>query len=227
MDWLDNVPLAVGARSSALSRAQVEEVLLSLRLHYSEISFDPIWISTYGDADLLQSLKGMDKTDFFTREIDQMLLHEQIRIAIHSAKDLPSPLPAGIVCVALTKGVDPSDSLVLRDADSLEALPEGAKIATSSIRREAMIRKIRSDLTCVEVRGPVDQRLQALYEGYIDGLVVAEAALIRLNKTDCNRIRLAGPVAEFQGQLAVLARLGDSQMEALFACLDVDRYSVV
>lgn len=227
MDWLDKGPLIVGARSSALSRAQVEEVLIALRIHYSEISFDPIWISTYGDADLLQSLKGMDKTDFFTREIDQMLLHEQIRIAIHSAKDLPSPLPAGIVCVALTKGVDPSDSLVLRDADSLEALPEGAKIATSSMRREAMIRKIRSDLTCVEVRGPVDQRLQALYEGHIDGLVVAEAALIRLNKKGCNRIRLPGPVAEFQGQLAVLARLGDSQMEALFACLDVGRHSVV
>ncbi len=226
MDLFGELHLTVGARSSALSRAQVQEVLLLLRIHHPAVVFIPAWVATVGDLDLLQSLKEMDKTDFFTREIDQMLLQGHIRIAIHSAKDLPAPLPEGLCCVALTRGVDSADVLVLREGDALMALPTQAKIATSSIRRELMIKQIRPDIQCIEVRGPIDRRLEFLDQGDIDGLVMAEAALIRLHKMQRNRIRLPGLAAPFQGQLAVLARVGDQEISNRFQCIDVGSHFI-
>jgi hydroxymethylbilane synthase len=215
--------ITVGARSSLLSRAQVDEVLLELRKYYPSLSLSPIWVKTTGDKDLLTSLKLMDKTDFFTKEIDQMLLKGECRIAVHSAKDLPDPLTSGLCCVALTVGVDSSDVLVLRDRENLSSLPANAKIATSSLRREEMIKELREDFICVDIRGTIEERLKKLDSREVDALVMAEAALIRLKLTSRNRIRLPGPTAKYQGQLAILAREDDTEMQELFACIDSRR----
>lgn len=219
----DNMAITVGARSSLLSRAQVEEVLGELHKFREDVSFSPIWVKTTGDRDLLTSLKLMDKTNFFTKEIDQMLLNGECRIAVHSAKDLPDPFPQGLVCVALTEGVDSSDVLVLRDHENVDSLKINAKIATSSLRREEMIKDLRSDLVCVDIRGTIEERLKKLDSGEVDALVMAEAALIRLKLTARNRIRLPGPTAKYQGQLAILAREEDIDMQELFAPLDSRR----
>jgi hydroxymethylbilane synthase len=186
--------------------------LKELKVFHPHIRFDPIWIKTTGDHDLKTSLRTLDKTDFFTKELDDKLLNGEIEIAIHSAKDLPDPLPQGLKIVALTQGVDPSDALVF----NADELPFGALIGTSSHRREEALLKWRSDLKCVDVRGPVDVRLTLLDSGQIDGLVVAEAALIRLNLTHRKRMLLEGATAPLQGRLAVVARVGDSQMENFF-----------
>lgn len=186
------------------------------------VQFAPIWVETIGDRDLATSLRSMDKSDFFTREIDALQLEGGCRIAVHSAKDLPEPLDERLAIVALTRGVDPSDVLVLREGERLEALRAGARIGCSSSRREETILTLRSDLTCVDIRGPIHRRLALLQEGQVDGVVMANAALIRL-RIHANAHRLPGHTAPLQGQLAVVARASDQSMRELFACIDVRR----
>ena len=210
--------IKVGARGSKLSRRQVEEVMEELGEDY-----EGEFIETVGDRDLVSPLGPMDKTDFFTREIDAMVLQGECDVGIHSAKDLPEPLPKGLKVVALTRGVDSRDSLVLPEGMRLETMKRGAVIGSSSPRRNKVVKGLRPDFLCVEVRGPVDKRLEMLDRGEIDGLVVAEAALIRLGLTDRNREFLPGQVAPFQGQLAVVARTGDEAMEKLFKRIDSRR----
>ena len=122
-------------------------------------------METTGDKDQKTSLRTLEKTDFFTKEIDELQLAGGCRISIHSAKDLPDPLPKGLTMVALTQGVDPSDSLVLRENETIESLPHGAKMGTSSARREKNIRDLRSDFICVDVRGNIQARLALLDQG--------------------------------------------------------------
>lgn len=212
--------IIVGARASLLSQAQVQEVFAALSLFHLHVRFNPIWIQTTGDKDQATSLKTLEKTDFFTKEIDQLLKEGKCRIAIHSAKDLPEPLDPELAIVALTQGVDPSDSLVLRQGEKLFS---GAKVGTSSKRREEELAKTRQDLQFVDVRGTIEKRLQLLEAREIDALVVAEAALIRLKLTHLNRIRLNIPTAPLQGKLAVLSRKDDQEMRALFSTIHFGR----
>lgn len=199
----------IGARDSPLSRKQVEEV----QKEYLHLLFDPIYVKTIGDIDRTTSLRTLVKTDFFTREVDEMVLRGECRLGIHSAKDLPEPLPNGLKLVALTKGVDPSDSLVFRDGESLGA---GKVVATSSVRREEMVRLLFPDVDFVDIRGTIGERLAKLEKGEVDGVVIAEAALIRLELTYLNRIRLPGDTAPLQGRLAIIAREEDSEAYSLF-----------
>lgn len=211
--------ILVGARASPLSQVQVKEVENEIQ-KYSKVTFETILVASQGDKDQKISLRTLNKTDFFTKEIDEMLIQGYCRLGIHSAKDLPEPLPKGLCIVALTKGLDPSDSLVMRAGNTLENLPKGALIATSSIRREEVLRKLRPDFTFSDLRGTIGHRLSKLELGEADGVVVAEAALIRLGLTRLNRIRLPGETVPLQGQLAVLAREKDREMKVLFESID-------
>jgi hydroxymethylbilane synthase len=211
--------IVVGARKSKLSLAQVKEVECEIQKFHPEISFEVISVHTTGDLDLTTSLRDLDKTDFFTREIDQLLLQGKCRIAVHSAKDLPEPICPGLKVVAITQGVDSGDSLVLREGETLQGLPLETKIGTSSRRREQNILALRPDLTCVDIRGTIERRLEILQEGKVDGVIVAEAALIRLGLTRLNRIKLTGETAPLQGKLAVVSRDDDHEMEGLFCSL--------
>lgn len=216
-----NLLITVGARTSPLSRAQIEEIRKEIQQFHPHVEFEVRHVTTIGDRDQKTSLRTLDKTDFFTREIDEMLLKGECRIGIHSAKDLPAPLSNGLALICLTKGVDSSDSLVLRQGETLKTLRSGAVIATSSERREECVRQLRRDLSFADLRGTIEKRLSKLETGEADGVVVAEAALIRLGLTHLNRITLPGTTAEGQGQLAVVARLEDQEMKSLFSCLDV------
>lgn len=209
----------VGARASSLSRAQVAEVLSEIQYFHPEIIFEMVWVETAGDLDMNTSLRHLGKTNFFTRELDQMLLAGEIQIAIHSAKDLPEPIPEALSVAALTKGLDSRDSLVLRDGMTLKALPSGARIATSSIRREENVKNLRSDLTFIDVRGTIEKRLEMLEKNEADGVVVAEAALMRLNLTHLNRIFLAGDTVPLQGRLAIVTRSANAEMISLFSVI--------
>lgn len=213
--------ITCGARSSPLSRAQVTEIQRELLQHHPEVILEGVYVETTGDIDLNTSLRTLGHTDFFTKEVDTLLLQGTCRIAVHSAKDLPKPLTHGIEVICITKGVDPSDSLVLRNGITWRSLKKGAVIATSSERREQVVKTMRSDLTFRDVRGPIGMRLALLETGEADGVVIAEAALIRLGLTHLNRIRLPGATTPLQGQLAVTARNGDDEMRSLFACLSV------
>lgn len=190
--WANMMPimLKVGARSSPLSRAQVEEVRGELGL-----DFEVTWVETTGDLDRSSSLRKMEKSDFFTRELDLMLLNEEIDAAIHSAKDLPEPLPKGLKIAWISQGLDPRDSLVIKK--------EPVQIvATSSERREEAVRQLFPDCRFVDLRGTIQERLKK----EVDGVVVAEAALIRLGLTHLPRVFLPGPTAPLQGKIAIVCR---------------------
>jgi len=214
------INITVGSRNSPLAQAQVNEVLEEIRQHHPQLTFTPLFVETVGDKDQKTSLRALGKTDFFTKEVDDLLLNGSCRIAIHSAKDLPEPMPHGLSLIALTKGLDPADSIVIRSGVTLSTLASGAKIATSSIRREESVRKLRADFSFCDIRGTISQRLEKLNSGDVDGVVIAEAALIRLRLTHLNRIKLPGDTVPFQGQLAIVARSDDNEMEELFYCID-------
>lgn len=190
----------------------------ALRRYHPEISFACEWFTTIGDRDRTTSLRNLGKTNFFTKELDEALLDGRIRIAIHSAKDLPNPLPEGLCVAALTRGVDSRDVLVLRGE-----LFDGMRIATSSERREAAVRALGVEPHFMDVRGTIAERLALLERGDVDGVVIAEAALIRLKLTSLHRLFLPGPTVEGQGQLAIVCRQEDCSLRDLFACLDARR----
>lgn len=220
--YLNEKMIEVGARDSSLSRIQVKEVQKALLVYHPQILFIPQFFQTVGDLDQKTSLRHLDRTDFFTREIDQWVLAQPGRVGIHSAKDLPYPLSTGLSIFCLTEGLDPADVVVLREGETWEQLPVGACIATSSERREQMVRILRSTVTFCDIRGTIEQRLAQLDACQVDGVVVAEAALIRLGLTHRSRIRLPGLTAEGQGQLAVVGQTTDEELKQLFACLDVN-----
>lgn len=214
------MPLSASGRSSPLSRKQVIEVEKELQQYHPAIYFETTFLTTVGDRDQKTSLRTLDKTDFFTKDIDERVQKGLSRIGIHSAKDLPDPIPAGLSIVAVTKGVDSSDSLVLPQGMTIDTLKKGAIIATSSERREENVRQLRSDLQFVDIRGTINQRLEKMEKGEVDGVVIAEAALIRLELTHLNRVTLPGETTAGQGQLAIVAREDDVEIQELFSCID-------
>ncbi|HRD55549.1 MAG TPA: hydroxymethylbilane synthase [Parachlamydiaceae bacterium] len=212
--------ITVSARKSPLSKAQVEETLLEIRKYHPDIYFESIFIDTTGDLDLQTSLRNLDKTNFFTKELDELLLEGKCQIAVHSAKDLPDPLLKGLKIAAITKGLDSRDVLVLRKGETLRSLKKGAIIALSSKKRKEAIRALREDLSFQDIRGPIHTRLKVLDSKKADGVVIAEAALIRLKLTHLNRIYLTGETTPLQGQLAILTQDANMEMLKLFSCLD-------
>lgn len=193
--------MKVAARNSPLSRAQVIEIEQELG-----VALDPIFVETHGDKDLVQSLRGLDKTDFFTREVDALVLDGTARIAIHAAKDLPDPLPDGLKCIYISKGVDHRDVLVLGDGKTLDQVKV---VGSSSDRRDAMVKALKSDVVFKDIRGTIERRLKQLDDGDFDAVVMAEAALIRLKLTHRKRLFLQGETAYLQGKLAILSRSND------------------
>ncbi len=201
----------VGARSSPLSRAQVKEVYELMGQQ-----FETRFFHSRGDLDRTTSLRDLDKTDFFTREIDRALLDGEIDAAIHSAKDLPEPLPEGLMIAALTEGQDSRDALVLH-----KSLEEIQLVGTSSKRREEQVSQLKEGLTFIDLRGTIEERLARL-ESDLDAVVIAEAALVRLGLTKLNRLYLPGETTPLQGQLAIVIREGDQEMLELFSQIDAE-----
>ncbi len=208
--------IRLAGRESKLSRAQILEVMQQL----PTIEYTVEWMKTHGDKDKRTSLRSLDRSsDFFTKELDEYLLEGKCDAVVHSAKDLPHPLRKGIALIALTKGLDSSDSLVFREGENLETLPIGALIATSSARREIAVKELRDDFRFTDIRGTIVERLEQLYEGKVDGVVIAEAALIRLGLNPA-RVLVPGETAALQGQLAVTAREHDNEVAKIFESID-------
>jgi hydroxymethylbilane synthase len=219
MRCFDDLQITLGARDSSLSKAQVKELTALLLEHHPHVHFSFFYIKTMGDLDQTTPLSSLDKTDFFTKEVDEQVLKGTCRIAVHSAKDLPEKMPEGLEVICYTKSIDVADVLVLREGESLETLPAFAKIGTSSARRVQNLLALREDLVPKEIRGTIEKRLQLLDEGLFDGVIMAKAALLRL-KLCRNEMALPGASAPRQGSLAVVAKKEDVLMKELFQCLD-------
>ena len=214
--------LRIISRQSPLALLLVDEVLRTLP---PDIEHEVIKVTSYGARHKNVSLMSDSiSPDFFTRELDRALLDGDADIAIHSAKDLPYPLPIGIKVVALTKGGDKSDSLVSKGNVKLADLPSGSRIGTSSAVRKAELLALRSDIEVVPIRGTIEERIAQVDDGYVDALIVATCALDRLGLSHRAAEKLPFKTHPLQGNLAIT--VGDKAPDwiiDLFAPFDIRR----
>lgn len=214
--------IVIGTRASKLALWQshhIRDRLLGLDPSL-DISLERI--STRGDEVQDRPLAAIGRNSLFVAEIEDALRSGRIRIAVHSAKDLPSTLPAEFAIVAFTTRADPRDVLVSKHG-TLMQLPQGARVGTSSPRRACQLKAIRPDIVCLDIRGNVDTRLAKLERGDYDAIVLAAAGLDRLGWSHVATERLDPDVmlpAVAQGILAVEARADDAAMATLCAALE-------
>ena len=168
----------LGTRGSKLALTQAEHCADKLRA--TGIDVDVRIVKTTSEHRPETPLSVIDQRDVFTRQLDEALLSGEIDLAVHSLKDVPTEVPRGIVLAAITERHDPSDALVSEKRWSVEELPQGALVATSSLRRRAQLLHHRPDLRVVEIRGNVDTRIRKVREGEADALVLARAGIERL-----------------------------------------------
>ena len=211
--------IGVVSRQSPLALLQVQEVF-SL---FPEIRYKLIKLDSWGDKNKQISLLDNPPADIFTRELDEAILNGTADIAIHSAKDLPYPLPAGVELIALFDAFDQSDSLVSRKNLTLCNLPTGARIGTSSPTRKKELLALRPDVEVVSIRGTIEERIAQVDSGYIDALIVATCALKRLGLEQRIAEALPFETHPLQGNLAITAKVGRDDLKALFAEKDIRR----
>ena len=209
-----NKKIRVIARGSRLSRLQVEEVFKN----FPELAYEIKYLESYGDKNQqISLLNGEAPADIFTRELDDAIRQGDADIAIHSAKDLPYPLPEDIEVIALFPAFDTTDSLVSRDHKKLAELPAGSIIGTSSPLRKKGLNELRPDLTIKGIRGCIEERVQQVKDGKYDAAIVATCALKRLGMEDEIAEVLPFPTHPLQGFLAVTAKKGSQDLKQAFA----------
>lgn len=212
-----NKKIRVIARGSRLSRLQVEEVFKN----FPELAYEIKYLESYGDKNQqISLLNGEAPADIFTRELDDAIRQGDADIAIHSAKDLPYPLPEDIEVIALFPAFDTTDSLVSRDHKKLAELPAGSIIGTSSSLRKKGLNELRPDLTIKGIRGCIEERVQQVKDGKYDAAIVATCALKRLGMEDEIAEVLPFPTHPLQGFLAITAKKG-SDLKQAFASMSI------
>ncbi len=218
-DDSQNIQLKVIARSSRLSLIQVEEVFSQ----FPGVDYVLQAVESFGDKNKQISLLGNISSDFFTRELDEALLNGKSDIAVHSAKDLPYPLPAGLEVISLFAAFDQTDSLVSRNHIKLADLPAGSRIGTSSKVRKEELLKLRPDLEVGSIRGTIEERNAQVDNGSFDAVIVATCALKRLNLADRITEILPFKTHPLQGNLAIVGKRGSSELKNLFKEKDIRR----
>ena len=219
-----NKKIKVIARGSRLSRLQVEEVFKN----FPELAYEIKYLESYGDKNQqISLLNGEAPADIFTRELDDAIRQRDADIAIHSAKDLPYPLPEDIEVIALFPAFDTTDSLVSRDHKKLAELPAGSIIGTSSPLRKKGLNELRPDLTIKGIRGCIEERVQQVKDGKYDAAIVATCALKRLGMEDDIAEVLPFPTHPLQGFLAITAKKGSDLKQAFASKSILDKQGSV
>lgn len=210
--------IRIGTRPSALAYKQIEEIKALL----PHVHFRTVTIETTGDRDKYTPLGAVEKSDFFTGDIEDALIEGRIDAALHSAKDIEERPPEELCVAAMTSSISPCECLVSRGNRALDELPAGAVIGTSSRNRRDAVKKYRGDLVVKEIRGNVDDRIAQLDRGDFDAIIVAHAALIRLGYEDRIAEMISPEVIEphpLQGRLAVQVRRDRRDMYNTFRCI--------
>ena len=216
--------IRIGTRTSelALRQARLVQAALAAQSFESEL----VTYRTVGDKRLDQSLSAIGAKGLFTKELETGLLKRKIDLAVHSLKDLPTESPDGLVIVAVLVREDPRDALVVNGrilAGSLEDLPPGSRVGTSSLRRRAQLLSARPDLEVAELRGNVPTRLMKVDEGRVHAAILAAAGLHRLGAQQHITCYLDVPAwlpAAGQGAIAVQTRADDERMRALAGAMN-------
>ncbi|KKO51324.1 hydroxymethylbilane synthase [Paenibacillus sp. DMB20] len=216
--------IVVGSRQSALALTQTGQVIDDLTRLAKENGFDYRFevkkIVTKGDRILDVTLSKVGGKGLFVKEIEQAMIDGEIDMAVHSMKDMPSFLPEGLTTGAVPRRKDPRDCLISMEADSLDKLPQGAKVGTSSLRRSSQLKAYRPDLTVEWIRGNIDSRLRKLESGEYQAIILAAAGLQRMGWED--RITSYLPVetclpAVGQGALGIECRENDAELLRLLS----------
>ena len=210
--------LVVGTRGSQLARAQTQWVIDTLQQAWPDLDIRMEIISTRGDRQQAVPLPEIGGKGLFTLELEDALRGKAIDLAVHSAKDLPTDLEAGLAVLAWPRREDPRDAWIARDGAPFEDLPPGAVVGTSSYRRQAQLLIRRPDLSFIGLRGNVDTRIRKVRRGDCDGAVLAMAGLKRVGLADeathAFRPEVMLP-APGQGALAIEGRTDDERVRAI------------
>ena len=215
--------LIIGTRQSLLAMWQSNYIAGRLREEYPGCEVTLKKIVTKGDRILDVPLAKIGGKGLFTKEIEQELLDGTIDLAVHSLKDMPTVLPEGLCLTAITERANAGDAFVSNKYNSIEELPEGSVLGTSSLRRRAQLLSRRPDLKIVDLRGNVDTRLKKLDEGQMDAIILAAAGLTRLGRAD--RIKEIIPQsyclpAVGQGALAIECRTDNFKVRQMLDFLN-------
>jgi hydroxymethylbilane synthase len=213
--------LRIGSRGSQLALWQAHHIsaLLRERGHQVELEI----IKTTGDKITDVALAKVGTKGMFTKEIEEALAEGRVDLAVHSLKDLPTELSPGFEIAAITKRENPRDVFCSKKFSSIEELPQGARVGTSSLRRQAQLKALRPDLEIHPLRGNVDTRLRKLEAGEYDAIILAAAGLNRLGKTELVKQVIPSEVmcpAAGQGALGIEIRAGDAVTRQHLAFLD-------
>jgi hydroxymethylbilane synthase len=220
---INSDPLRIGTRGSRLARWQAEWVSSRLREAHPTLAVELIEIKTQGDRDRNSPLAAIGGTGLFTKEIQRAVLDGSVDVAVHSLKDLPTLGPEELVLGAIPSREDVADALIAPTYKTLEALPSGASVGTSSLRRRAQLLYRRPDLNVQSVRGNVETRLNMALDGTLDAVMLAWAGLHRLGLHGHVTERLEPPgslPAVGQGALGIECRRDDTRTLTLLSSLD-------
>jgi hydroxymethylbilane synthase len=214
------VTMRIGSRGSALALWQAEHV--QGRLQGLGHAVEIVVITTTGDRVQDRRLESVGGKGAFLKEIEEALLADEVDLAVHSLKDVPTTLPDGLRLTAILERADPRDVL-LSGGTRLDALPVGARVGTTSLRRRAQLHARRPDLDVQDLRGNVDTRIRRLREGAFDAILLARAGLVRLGRADEATEVLEPEVmlpAPGQGAIAIECRADDQATAAAVSALD-------
>jgi hydroxymethylbilane synthase len=213
--------LRIGSRGSQLALWQAHHISDLLRTQGHEVELEII--KTTGDKILDVALAKVGTKGMFTKEIEEALAEGRVDLAVHSLKDLPTELSPGFEVAAITRRENTQDVFCSVKYTSISDLPRGARVGTSSLRRQAQLKALRPDLEIFPLRGNVDTRLRKLSAGDYDAIILAAAGLNRLGKTDLVKQIIPKDVmcpAAGQGALGIEIRAGDGATRRLLAFLD-------
>ena len=214
--------IRIATRESPLALWQAEYVSSALRTHHPELQVELVPMTTKGDQILDSPLAKVGGKGLFVKELERAMLADKADIAVHSMKDVPMEFPEGLGLAVICEREDPSDAFVSNHHASLEALPEGSIVGTSSFRRQCQLKQARPDLDIRDLRGNVGTRLAKLDAGDYDAIILASAGLIRLALKERIRERLPFNVslpAGGQGAVGIESRSEDLETLRLLQCL--------
>jgi hydroxymethylbilane synthase len=223
--------LRIGTRGSplALAQARMTRAALATTLGWSDDAIEIVTIRTSGDRIQDRPLSEAGGKGLFTKEIEEALLAGTIDLAVHSAKDMPTVLPEGLMLAACLPREDVRDVFISRKARSVSELPHGAVVGTASLRRQAMVKRLRPDVSTVVLRGNVETRLRKLEAGEVDATLLALAGLKRLGLADKATALLDAQdflPAVGQGAITIEARADDARTCEFLAKIDHEDTSV-
>ncbi|WP_183422310.1 hydroxymethylbilane synthase [Luteibacter sp. Sphag1AF] len=216
-------PLRIATRKSALALWQAEHVAALLRQAHPGLRVELVPLSTRGDEILDRSLAAIGGKGLFLKELEVAMHEGRADLAVHSLKDMPAELEPGFALSAVLPRADAADGFVSLHYANLAELPPGARVGTSSLRRQAQLKAVRPDVQTLDLRGNVNTRLAKLDAGQYDAIMLACAGLERLGLADRIRSRLMAPdwlPAAGQAAIAVETRAGDAHVAELMAALD-------